>query len=241
MSSAFFGLNKMNVFEGLIEIITTKSYILTVLEGLKLTLLITVCALIIGLVLGMILAVVKIMAINIKGMKFPAKICDIYIAVIRGTPVALQLFLMAFAIFAIRGFPLELTAILTFGLNSAAYVAENIRAGILSIDKGQTEAGRALGLGYGVTMSRIVVPQAIKNIIPTIGNEIIALLKETSIVSMVGLIDLTFAAKIIGAGQNMASYIVPMLFVAIFYLVLVYLITLVINYIERRLRASDKR
>ena len=155
--------------------------------------------------------------------------------------VALQLFLMAFAILAIRGFPLEITAIITFGLNSAAYVAENIRAGILSIDRGQTEAGRALGLGFGVTMSKIVVPQAIKNIIPTIGNEIIALLKETSIVSMVGLIDLTFAAKIIGSGQNMASYIVPMLFVAIFYLALVYIITLVINFIERRMRASDKR
>lgn len=231
----------MNIFEGLIEILTTDEYIMTVLEGLKLTFLITVCALIIGLVLGMVLAVIKIMAINIKSMRIPAKICDVYIAVIRGTPVALQLFLMAFAIFAIRGFPLEITAILTFGLNSAAYVAENIRAGILSVDKGQMEAGRAVGLGFGVTMSKIVVPQAIKNIIPTIGNEIIALLKETSIVSMVGLIDLTFAAKIIGSGQNMASYIVPMLFVAIFYLGIVYLITLLVNYIERRLRASDKR
>lgn len=231
----------MKIFNGIIEIMTTKDYITTVLEGLKTTLLITICALVIGLVLGMILAVIKIMAMNNKVMKIPAKICDLYIAVIRGTPVALQLFLMAFAILAIRGFPLEITAIITFGLNSAAYVAENIRAGILSIDKGQTEAGRALGLGFGVTMSKIVVPQAVKNIIPTIGNEIIALLKETSIVSMVGLIDLTFAAKIIGSGQNMASYIVPMLFVALFYLALVYIITIAINLIERRLRASDKR
>lgn len=231
----------MKIFNGIIEIMTTKDYITTVLEGLKTTLLITICALVIGLVLGMILAVIKIMAMNNKVMKIPAKICDFYIAVIRGTPVALQLFLMAFAILAIRGFPLEITAIITFGLNSAAYVAENIRAGILSIDKGQMEAGRALGLGFGVTMSKIVVPQAVKNIIPTIGNEIIALLKETSIVSMVGLIDLTFAAKIIGSGQNMASYIVPMLFVALFYLALVYIITIAINLIERRLRASDKR
>lgn len=230
----------MNIFEKLLEILTTANYINTVLEGLKLTLLITVCALVIGLLLGMFLAIVKIMAMNMKSMRIPAKICDIYIAVIRGTPVALQLFLMAFAILAIRGFPLEITAILTFGLNSAAYVAENIRAGILSVDKGQMEAGRALGLGFGVTMSKIVVPQAIKNIIPTIGNEIIALLKETSIVSMVGLIDLTFAAKIIGSGQNMASYIVPMLFVAIFYLGLVYIITIIINVIERRMRASDR-
>ncbi len=231
----------MNVFEGIKEILTNAEYINIVLDGLKTTLLITVCSLVIGLVLGMLIAVVKIMASNVKGMKIPAKICDVYIAVIRGTPVALQLFLMAFAIFAIRGFPLVITAILTFGLNSAAYVAENIRAGILSIDKGQTEAGRALGLGFGTTIFKIVVPQAIKNIIPTIGNEVIALLKETSIVSMVGLIDLTFAAKIIGAGNNLASYIIPMLFVGIFYLVLVYVITIIIGFIERRLRASDKR
>lgn len=231
----------MNIFNGIIEILTTNEYIFTVLEGLKLTLLITVCALIIGLVLGLFLAIVKIIAMNSKVMKIPAKLCDLYIAVVRGTPVALQLFLMAFAVFAIRGFPLQITAIITFGLNSAAYVAENIRAGILSVDKGQMEAGRALGLGYGVTMSKIVVPQAIKNIIPTIGNEIIALLKETSIVSMVGLIDLTFAAKIIGSGQNMASYIIPMIFVGLFYLTLVYIITVIINFIERRLRASDKR
>ena len=231
----------MNIFEGLWEILTTGEYIGAVLEGLKLTLIITLGALVIGLVLGLVLAIIKIMALNMKSMRIPAKICDVYIAVIRGTPVALQLFLMAFAILAIRGFPLEVTAIITFGLNSAAYVAENIRAGILSVDKGQTEAGRALGLGFGVTMSKIVVPQAIKNIIPTIGNEIIALLKETSIVSMVGLIDLTFAAKIIGSGHNMASYIVPMLFVAIFYLAIVYIITLIIKYIERRMRASDNR
>ena len=229
------------MFSGIIEILTTKEYIMTVLEGLGTTLLITVCALVIGLVLGLLLALVKILAMNNRFMKIPAKICDFYIAIVRGTPVALQLFLMAFAVFAIRGFPLEITAIITFGLNSAAYVAENIRAGILSVDKGQMEAGRALGLGFGCTMCRIVVPQAIKNIIPTIGNEIIALLKETSIVSMVGLIDLTFAAKIVGSGQNMASYIVPMIFVGLFYLALVYIITFIINIIERRLRASDKR
>ena len=155
MSSALFGFIKMKILNGLIEILTTNEYISTVLEGLKLTLIITLGALVIGLVLGLLLAIVKIMALNMKSMRIPAKICDIYIAIIRGTPVALQLFLMAFAIFAIRGFPLELTAIITFGLNSAAYVAENIRAGILSNDKGQTEAGIALGLGFGVTMRKL--------------------------------------------------------------------------------------
>lgn len=230
----------MNIFEGFWEILST-DYLFMVFEGLKLTLLITFFAVIIGFILGLLIALIKISADNVKFLRIPAKICDVYIAVIRGTPVALQLFIMAMAIFAIRGFPLEITAILTFGINSSAYVAENIRAGILSVDKGQTEAGLAIGLSYGATMVKIVIPQAIKNIIPTIGNEIIALVKETSIVSMVGLTDLTFAAKIIGSGQNMASYLIPMLFVAVFYLLIVYLITLIIRFIENKLRASDKR
>ena len=231
----------MSILKGFGEILTNSKYLSTIFEGLGLTFLITIFSAIIGLVLGLMIAIIKISANNSKSMKIPAVICDIYIAVIRGTPVALQLFIMALAIFAIRGFPLEITAIITFGINSSAYIAENIRAGILSIDKGQTEAGRALGLTYGKTMVKIVIPQAIKNIIPTIGNEFIALLKETSIISMVGLVDLTFAAKIVGSGQNMSSYIIPMLFVAIFYLVIVYAITILIKVLERRMRASDKR
>jgi polar amino acid transport system permease protein len=161
--------------------------------------------------------------------------------VIRGTPMALQLFIMAFVIFAIRGFPIWVTAILAFGINSGAYVAESIRAGILSVDIGQTEAGRALGLTNATTMVRIVIPQAIKNVIPTIGNELIALIKETSIVSMIGMYDLTAAAKDIGSGQNLASYIAPMTVAAIFYLAIVYALTFAIKLIERRLRSGDKR
>lgn len=155
--------------------------------------------------------------------------------------MALQLYIMYFVIFAIRGFPQILTAIIAFGINSGAYVAENIRAGILSVDIGQTEAGRALGLSSVTTMVNIIIPQAIKNVIPAIGNELIALIKETSIVSMIGMYDLTQAAKIIGSGQNMASYIVPMSVTAVFYLAIVYLLTFIIKMIERRLRASDKR
>ncbi len=148
---------------------------------------------------------------------------------------------MAYAIFAVRGFPKEITAIIAFGINSGAYVSESIRAGILSVDIGQTEAGRALGLANGTTMGKIVVPQAIKNVIPAIGNELIALIKETSIVSMIGMYDLTQAAKVIGAGNNMASYIVPMSVAACFYLAIVYLLTFGIKKVETRLRASDKR
>jgi ABC-type amino acid transport system permease subunit len=155
--------------------------------------------------------------------------------------MALQLFIMFYVIFAIRGFPEIITATIAFGVNSGAYVAENIRAGILSVDIGQTEAGRALGLSRATTMMKIVIPQAIKNVIPTIGNELIALVKETSIVSMIGMFDLTQAAKIIGAGNQMASYVVPMTVAALFYLVIVYALTFGIKMIERRLRTSDKR
>ena len=154
----------------------------------------------------------------------------------------LQLCIMVMCIITIDGFPTIITAILAFGINSGAYVAENIRAGILSVDHGQTEAGRALGLSGRTTMYKIVIPQAIKNVIPAIGNELIALIKETSIVGCVGSItDLTRAAEIAQSGQHLSSYFVPALLAAAFYLGIVYLLTFIIKMIEKRLRASDKR
>ena len=230
----------MDFINKVIELFTTSKYMDSIWEGLKTTLIISVLAALLGLVLGVIVAIVGI-AKDSPAMKLPKLLCKIYITVIRGTPMALQLFIMAYVIFTIRNFPLIITATLAFGINSGAYVAENIRAGILSVDIGQTEAGRALGLPGGTTMRKIVIPQAIKNVIPAIGNELIALIKETSIVSMIGMYDLTMAAKIIGSGNNMASYIVPMSVVAMFYLAIVYLLTFGIKLIERRLRASDKR
>lgn len=221
-------------------LITNEKYMGMLFEGLITTLIVSVFAALLGLVLGTVVAMVGI-AQDSAWMKVPKAICKIYVTVIRGTPMALQLFIMAYAIFAIRGFPKEIIAIIAFGFNSGAYVSENIRAGILSVDIGQTEAGRALGLGSKVTMMKIVIPQAIKNVIPAIGNELIALIKETSIVSMIGMYDLTQAAKVIGAGNNMASYIVPMSVAACFYLVIVYTLTFAIKKIEGRLRAGDKR
>ena len=212
----------------------------SIFEGLKNTLIISVFAALLGLLIGTVVAMVTISK-KTKWTAVPKLICNIYLTIIRGTPMALQLFIMAYVIFAIRGFPQLLTAIIAFGINSGAYVAENIRAGILSVDIGQTEAGRALGLPGSSTMLSIVIPQAIKNVIPAIGNELIALIKETSIVSMIGMYDLTFAAKVIGGGNNMASYIVPMTVVALFYLAIVYALTFAIKIIERRLRAGDKR
>ena len=230
----------MNFFEGVGTLFSTEKYMSILWSGLLDTVILSVAATILGLLLGTIVALVTISP-NSPIMAVPKFICKLYITVIRGTPMALQLFIMVYVIFAIRGFPTLITAIIAFGVNSGAYVAENIRAGILSVDIGQTEAGRALGLSHGQTMVKIIIPQAIKNVIPAIGNEIIALIKETSIVSMIGMSDLTMAAKIIGAGNNMASYLIPMSVVALFYLAIVYLLTLGIKTIERRLRASDKR
>lgn len=230
----------MDFFNNVIILITNEKYMGMLFSGLGTTLLISVFASLIGLLLGGAVAVVGIMEDTPVSRVLKA-ICKVYVTVIRGTPMALQLFIMAYAILAIRGFPQHITAIIAFGINSGAYVSENIRAGILSVDIGQTEAGRALGLGSKTTMMKIVIPQAIKNVIPAIGNELIALIKETSIVSMIGMYDLTQAAKVIGAGNNMASYIVPMSVAACFYLAIVYLLTFIIKKTEERLRVSDKR
>jgi polar amino acid transport system permease protein len=203
----------------------------------------TVIAAAIGLVIGFIVAIIKIFAEDNKALKVPAIICGIYTTVIRGTPVALQLFVMVFAILAIPGFKVP-AVIITFGINSGAYVSESIRAGILSIDKGQTEAGRALGLSKVKTMLKIVLPQAIKNVIPSIGNELIALVKETAIVSMVGstigtwTFDLNQATATIN--KSLANYLAPAILAGLLYLAIVYVITLFIKLFERRLRASDK-
>ncbi len=230
----------MDFIKNIGVLLTNEKYMGMLFEGLETTLIVSVFAALLGLVLGTLVAMVGIVK-DSPIMKLPKALCKLYVTIIRGTPMALQLFIMAYAVFAIRGFPKEITAIIAFGINSGAYVSENIRAGILSVDIGQTEAGRALGLNGRTTMIKIVIPQAIKNVIPAIGNELIALIKETSIVSMIGMYDLTQAAKVIGAGNNMASYIVPMTVAAVFYLAIVYLLTFVIKTIEKRLRAGDKR
>lgn len=229
-----------NFFSKLVELFNTPEYIDSLLHGFLLTIQVSYFALLIGLVLGTVIALVDT-AKKSKWMVLPKFICRVYVGIIRGTPMALQLFIMFFVIFAIKGFPSIITAIIAFGLNSAAYMAEVIRGGILSVDKGQTEAGLALGLSNLTIFMKIVAPQAIKNIIPALGNEIITVLKETAIVSMVGMYDLNMAAKDIGSGQNMASYIVPMFVAALFYLATIYLITFIVKRIEKGLRRSDLR
>ncbi len=227
-----------NFIDKLVELFTTPRYIESLLHGFLLTMQIAFFAIIIGLILGTIIALVDTTKRS-KWMIIPKFICKTYTTIIRGTPMALQLFIMFFVVFAIRGFPQIITAILAFGFNSAAYVAEVIRSGIQSVDIGQTEAGLALGLSRLTIFRYIVAPQAIRNIIPALGNEIITVIKETAIVSMVGMYDLNMAAKDIGSGQNMASYIVPMFVAALFYLIVIYFITFIIKRIEKHLKKSD--
>ncbi len=227
-------------FSKVAELFSTPEYIDALLNGFLLTLQISFYAIVIGVLLGTVIALVQT-AKPSKWLVVPKFICSVYVTIIRGTPMALQLFIMFFIIFAIRGFPELVTAVIAFGLNSAAYTSEVIRGGILSVDPGQKEAGMALGLSNATVFMRIVAPQAVKNIIPALGNEITTVVKETAIVSMIGMYDLNMAAKDIGSGQNMSSYVVPMFVAALFYLATVYLISFVVKRIEKRLRESDRR
>lgn len=233
----------MKVLEDIIKIITTAELRNYLFEGFVNTLLISVVAAIIGLVIGTVIALIKIFAEDNKYLKIPAVICNFYTTIVRGTPVALQLFLMVFAILAIPGFKAT-AVVVTFGLNSGAYVSENIRAGILSVDKGQMEAGRSLGLTKLKTMIKIIFPQAIKNVIPSIGNELIALVKETSIVSLVGstigtlTFDLNQATQTIN--KEISNYIAPAILAGLMYLIIVYGITLLIKLFERRFASNDR-
>ena len=232
------------MFKDIIRILSNGEYVGYVFNGMWHTLVVTLLAAVMGLILGFIVALVKIAAENNKLMKIPAFICNVYTTVIRGTPVALQLFIFVFAILAIPGFK-PTAAIITFGINSGAYVSENIRAGIMSVDKGQLEAGRALGLSWLQTMIKIIIPQAIKNIIPAIGNELIALLKETSIIGWVGATPGTLTFDLNAASnaifKKIPNFLASGIIVGCCYLVIVYLLVLLVKYLERRLRQSDKR
>jgi polar amino acid transport system permease protein len=211
-----------------------------VLEGLSATLRIALIGFVIGLILGIIIATIKVSSRKNKIVKALSVVADVYVGFFRGTPILVQLLLGHFVLFPLIGLnlPAIMEATLVFGLNSTAYVSEIIRSGILSVDVGQMEAGRSLGLSYSKTMIKIVFPQAIKNSLPSLGNEIIALIKDTSVASMVAVMDLTNAFQLVAGGKE---YIIPYCVLALCYLVLVLILTLIIKLIERRMRASDKR
>lgn len=208
------------------------------LTGLKNTLLITLFAVMIGIVLGFLIAIIRSTHDKTGKMKFLNAICQIYLTVIRGTPAMVQLLIMYYVIFAVKDPGIMITAIIAFGLNSAAYVAEIVRSGIMSIDEGQFEAGRSLGLNYRQTMILIILPQAFKTVLPALANEFIVLMKETSISGYIGLTDLTRGGDIIRSQTYEA--LLPLLAVAAIYLVLVMFLTSFVGKLERRLRNSER-
>ena len=204
------------------------------LDGIGVTIRVSLVAVLIGIAIGLLIALC-----NLSSNKLLKLIGGIYTDVIRGTPSVTQLMIIYFVIFASVNLSKWIIASIAFGINSGAYVSEIIRAGILSVDKGQTEAGRSLGLSASQTMTRIVIPQAVKNIFPALCNEFIVLIKETAIVGYVGLMDIQKAGDFIKSATFEAF--MPLIGTAIIYYVLIKILTLVLNRVESRLRASEVR
>jgi len=236
-----------DIKESFVKTFVTEDRWKQLLDGLLVTLEITFFAALMGIVLGFIIASVRsthdklLMGKKCRNLgdvilKIFNGICNVYITVIRGTPIVIQLMIMYFIIFGSSRNGI-LAAIIAFGLNSGAYVAEIVRSGIMSIDKGQFEAGRSLGFNYLQTMVHIVLPQAFKNILPALGNEFIVLVKETSVAGYVALKDLTYVANLIRSRTYEAFF--PLITVAVIYLVLVMILTFFLKKLERRLRNSD--
>lgn len=209
------------------------------LKGFGKTLEVSFFAVLVGVVIGTLIAIVKVTAQRNRGLRPLEWICNVYITIIRGTPVYVQLLILWFLIMTSRDSSPILAAVIGFGINSSAYVAEIIRAGILAVDKGQTEAGRSLGLNGTMTMRYIVLPQAVKNILPALGNEFIVLIKETAIMGFMTVTDVTKAAQNIGAATY--EYIIPLFIAAVMYLIVVVGLTKLLSIFERRLAQSDKR
>lgn len=230
----------MTIWEVFYDEFINKGGYMTALEGLLATIEIAVIGLIIGIILGTLIAMVKIMPKYKLLPRILERICDVYVGFFRGTPMTVQLLLGYFVLLPALGIIADgvVVAIIIFGLNSGAYVSEIMRAGIQSVDPGQLEAGRALGLTYWAAMLKIVIPQSIKNILPTLGNEFIVLIKETSVVSFIAVTDITKAFKAIGDATY--EYLIPYVALAVIYLILVILITIGVRALERRFKRSDR-
>ena len=208
-----------------------------IVDGLKVTLLVTFFAVLIGIVIGFLVATVRSTYDKTGKLKILNILCQIYLTVIRGTPVVVQLLIIYFVIFGNVNIDKIPVAIMAFGFNSGAYVAEIFRSGIMSVDGGQFEAGRSLGFNYVQTMRYIIMPQEFKNVLPALGNEFIVLLKETSVAGYIALQDLTKAGDIIRSRTYDAF--MPLIAVALIYLAMVLIFTKLVNMLERRLRNSD--
>lgn len=207
-------------------------------DGLKVTLTVTLFATLLGILIGFLVAIVRSTHDRTNKFKILNFICQIYLTVIRGTPVVVQLMIIYYVIFAPVDINKVIVAVLAFGINSGAYVAEICRAGIMSIDIGQLEAGRSIGFSYAQTMWYIILPQAFKNVLPALGNEFIVLLKETSVSGYIALQDLTKGGDIIRSRTYDAFY--PLVGVALIYLTLVLAFTKLLSLLERRLHQSER-
>lgn len=210
-----------------------------IINGLLTTLEITAVALLIGIFIGILISAIKVSRKNNFIINILKILANLYLTIIRGTPVVVQLFVMYYLIFSSTGLSKIFVAMIAFGVNSGAYVAEIIRSGILSIDIGQYEAGRSLGLSESLTMRKIIMPQALKNVLPTLVNEFIQLIKETSVAGFIGVTDLSRAGDIIRSQTY--EPLVPLSTVAILYLITVMITTFFMSFIERKLRVNDKR
>lgn len=224
-----------------IEIFLEQNGYVKVIEGLQNTLLIAVSGLIIGIIIGTLIATVRVLPKYKRLPRVLNGICSFYVALFRGTPMVVQLLVFYYVMLPLLGVHMTgvQVAIAVFGLNSGAYISEIMRSGIQSVDAGQMEAGRAVGLSFSVSMVKIVIPQAVKNILPTLGNEFISLIKETSVVSFVGVADLYVAFNYIGS--NSYEFMVPYLVMAFIYIMLVLIISLLVKLLERSLKKSDRR
>ncbi|MBE6718099.1 MAG: amino acid ABC transporter permease [Ruminococcaceae bacterium] len=207
------------------------------LEGLKHTIIIALAATLMGIIIGIVIAVIKVLHKKTGKLKILNTIFETYTTIIRGTPVVLQL-LISYNLIFLNSSNAVLIGIIAFGINSGAYVSEIIRAGIMAVDGGQTEAGRSLGLSQIQTMRLIVLPQAFKNVLPALGNEFIALLKETSVIGYLGVMDLTKAAE--SVISRTANVYFPYLSIAIIYLIMVHGLSILFNKLERRFAQSDR-
>ena len=210
-----------------------------IFEGLFHTILIALFAVIIGIIIGIVIAIIRNNYEVNKKFRVLNSISKIYVDIIRGTPVILQLMIIYYVIFKSVNINILIVGVIEFGINSGAYVSEIIRAGINSIDKGQMEAGLSLGLKYGEVMRLIILPQAIRNILPALGNEFITLLKETSVGAYIGIVELTKASDIIASRTY--DYFFPLIIIAIIYLIMTLGLTKLVNVMERRLNNARNK
>ena len=222
------------LWDKFIYVLIDKNGYKTVFEGLWNTVQIAVVGLLIGVVIGTIIAIIRVMPKYKVLPRILDKICTVYVAIFRGTPIVVQLLLAYYVILpslGVKGVGSTVVGIAVFGMNSGAYVSEIMRGGLNSVDRGQMEAGRAVGLSYSTTMMKIIIPQAIKNILPTLGNEFITLIKETSVLSFIAVNDL-YKILIDEIGGKNYEMMVPSLVLALIYIILVLMITLLVKILE---------